>query len=267
MLPEYLVEFDYITDQQMLSENKRLNDLTALNEECNKLASSINDTQRVLENTYIKYGSKDKASPKHVHLTTNDLERSDMGCLKKQLLQLMNQCHIRELMENNYEFQDDDTTQTAIENSMPPDIPIRTQLEEMNEAIIQSVSREPNLQNIYYLNLFNNKIRRIQGLDAMVNLKTLILSFNELENMDGLENCNNLVKLDLHNNFIRQISHVENKENLVFLDLTHNWISDWGMVDLVSTHCNSLKEFGMKCNPLATKKDYRSMMFSKLSHI
>lgn len=137
----------------------------------------------------------------------------------------------------------------------------------MNEAIIQSVSREPNLQNIYYLNLFNNKIRRIQGLEAMVNLKTLILSFNELENMEGLQNCNSLVKLDLHNNFIRQISHLENKDNLVFLDLTHNWISDWSMLETVSTHCNSLKEFGMKCNPIATKKDYRSMVFAKLSHL
>lgn len=126
VLPEYLVEFDYITDQQMLSENKRLNDLTALNEECNKLFGSINDTQRVLENTYIKYGSKDKSRPSNVHLATNDLERSDMGCLKKQLHQLMIQCHVRELMENNCEFQEDDTTQTAIENSMPPDIPIRT---------------------------------------------------------------------------------------------------------------------------------------------
>ena len=122
----------------------------------------------------------------NVHLTTNDLDRSDMGCLKKTLHQLMVQCHIKELQENYCEFQDDDTTQTAIENSMPPDIPLRSQLEEMNESIIRSICRETSLENITYLNLFNNKIKKIQGLDSMHNLKTLILAFNEIEEMEGI---------------------------------------------------------------------------------
>jgi Leucine-rich repeat (LRR) protein len=98
----------------------------------------------------------------------------------------MVQCHIKELMDNFCEFQDDDTTQTAIENSMPPDIPARSQLAEMNENIIRSICKEVELENITYLNLFNNKIKRISGLDSLVNLKTLILSFNELEDMDGI---------------------------------------------------------------------------------
>lgn len=69
---------------------------------------------------------------------------------------------------------------------MPPDIPLRSQLTEMNENIIRSVCKEIELENISYLNLFNNKVKRISGLDSLVNLKTLILSFNEIEDMDGI---------------------------------------------------------------------------------
>ena len=73
----------------------------------------------------------------------------------------------------------------------------------MSESIIRSICREVQLENIFYLNLFNNKIKKIVGLDNMHNLKTLILSFNEIEDMDGIQKCSNLIKLDLHNNFIR----------------------------------------------------------------
>ena len=51
-----------------------------------------------------------------------------MGCLKKNLHQVMVQFHIKELMENYYEFVEDDqnSAQAAIENSLPPDIPVRS---------------------------------------------------------------------------------------------------------------------------------------------
>lgn len=161
VLPEYLVEFDYLTTNQSASDIKKVSDVNILNQECNKLFSSVNETQRVLENTYIRYGSKEKYRLQNVHIHANDLDRSDMGCLKKPLHQLMTQCHIKELMDNYCEFQDDDTTQTAIENSMPPDIPMRSQLDEMNDNIIRSVCKEVILENIMYLNLFNNKIKKI----------------------------------------------------------------------------------------------------------
>jgi Leucine-rich repeat (LRR) protein len=39
------------------------------------------------------------------------------------------------------------------------------------------------------------------------------------------------------------------------------------MIDMVAQSCPSLKKFGMKCNPIATKKNYRSMMFSRLENL
>lgn len=98
----------------------------------------------------------------------------------------------------------------------------------------------------------------MNGLSELVNLKTLILSFNEIEEIEGLEKCVNLIKLDLHNNFIRQIKNLEGKEKMSFLDLTHNWISDWNQIDHIRQNCQNLKELGMRCNPIATKKSYRA---------
>jgi len=70
-----------------------------------------------------------------------------MGCLKKNLHQMMVQYHIKELMENQYEFAEEDQNsgQAAIENSMPPDIAIRSQLEEMNEVLLKNICRENNV--------------------------------------------------------------------------------------------------------------------------
>lgn len=62
-----------------------------------------------------------------------------MGCLKKTLVNFMRSCHIEELMNNQYQFLDDETTnsaQLAIENSMPPDIPIRSKIDEITEAMV-----------------------------------------------------------------------------------------------------------------------------------
>lgn len=78
----------------------------------------------------------------------------------------MVQFHIKELMENYYEFVEDDpnSAKATVEDSMPPEIPIRSQFEEISEHIIKNMCRENNMSNITYLNLFNNKIKKIQNL-------------------------------------------------------------------------------------------------------
>jgi len=66
-------------------------------------------------------------------------------------------------MENYYEFVEDDpnSAKATVEDSMPPEIPIRSQFEEISEHIIKNMCRENNMSNITYLNLFNNKIKKI----------------------------------------------------------------------------------------------------------
>jgi hypothetical protein len=36
-----------------------------------------------------------------------------MGCLKKTIVNFMRSCHIEELLNNNYQFLDDETTNSA----------------------------------------------------------------------------------------------------------------------------------------------------------
>jgi len=71
----------------------------------------------------------------------------------------------------------------------------------------------------------------------------------------------------LHNNFIRKITGLEGKDKLSFLDLTHNWLNDWEQVDSLKTMLPSLREFGMRCNPIATKKSYRAQVFTRLPNL
>ena len=48
-----------------------------------------------------------------------------MGCLKRPLHNFMIMSHIKELMDHNYEFSEDQGA-AAVENSMPPEIPMRS---------------------------------------------------------------------------------------------------------------------------------------------
>jgi len=96
-----------------------------------------------------------------------------MGCLKKTIVNFMRSCHIEELLNNNYQFLDEETTnsaQLAIENSMPPDIPIRSKVDDINETLITNICREPDPSIIIYLNLFSNRIKKIKCLEKLVNL-------------------------------------------------------------------------------------------------
>ena len=92
---------------------------------------------------------------------------------------------------------------------MPPDIPMRSQIEAISEPIVVNISRERDLSKIVYLNLFNNKIKKIENLNGLMNLQTLILSFNEIEEIEGLSQNASLIKLDLNHNFIRFIRNLE----------------------------------------------------------
>jgi Leucine-rich repeat (LRR) protein len=175
----------------------------------------------------------------------------------------MNTCHIKELMENNYEFSEDSGA-AAVENSMPPEIPMRSQLDTISEDIISRVSRETEISRIVYLNLFNNKIKKIQCMQSMPNLLTLILSFNEIEEIEGLSTNAKLRKIEISHNFIRSLKNMQSLTELTFLDIRHNWIEDLNCLDHVVQHCTSLEELGFKSNPASTKSRYRATIFKKM---
>lgn len=147
---------------------------------------------------------------------------------------------------------------------MPPEIPIRSKIDEISEFIISNVCREKDFSQIVYLNLFQNRIKRIKGMNKLTSLNTLILSFNEIEMIEGLQDNKLLKRVDLNHNFIRRIEGLENKSMLIQLNLTNNWIQDINQLDHLKLHCVKLTELSLKCNPISGKKMYRPNVFSKL---
>jgi hypothetical protein len=71
----------------------------------------------------------------------------------------------------------------------------------------------------------------------------------------------------LHNNFIRRVANLDGKTGITHLDLTHNWIAEWQNVDAIAASCPNVKELGLRCNPLATKKTYRAQVFRRLTNL
>lgn len=59
----------------------------------------------------------------------------------------------------------------------------------MDDNIIRNVCRDVNLNKITYLNLFNNKIKKMEGLSQLKALKVLILSYNEIDEIGDLSQC------------------------------------------------------------------------------
>lgn len=97
---------------------------------------------------------------------------------------------MKELAENNFRFSDTDAKSVAmIENQLPPEIPDRNKFDEISLDLVKVLCRETELNFIKYLNLFNNNLKRIENLDSLSNLTTLVLSFNEIKKIEGVAAC------------------------------------------------------------------------------
>ena len=72
------------------------------------------------------------------------------------------------------------------------------------------------------LNLERNRIRRLDHLDRLPNLRRLCLSYNELTRLDGLGALIHLHELDAQHNNLQQLSGLENLRELRVLGLSHN---------------------------------------------
>jgi len=105
-------------------------------------------------------------------------------------------------------------------------------------AIINGTNLQLNCQNIkdpvdikgledYYgeleeLDLSDNQIKEMRGLEKFSNLKTLKLANNQINQIKGLNQLKELRKLSLRNNNITKITGIEKLLKLEYLDLSGN---------------------------------------------
>ena len=155
-----------------------------------------------------------------------------------------------------------------MEDSLPPEIPLRSQMTLLSESIVINLSCQTDLTKITYLNLFNNCIRKIEALEGLINLEILILSFNQIQEIKGLSKNENLVRLEINNNFIRKIEDSLNAQTkLTRLNLAHNWIQEISQVQNLVRSCPKLKDLNLKGNPIANLRQYRVQVFGTLSQL
>ena len=269
ILPEYLVEFEYSKDVKEEKKENTVNlEMKALkNKEVAKIFEATIEAQKILQNTYLNPQVKEGVKGTSFHIIADDLDRSDMGWMKNQLLSYLKYWHVSELIENNFKFPDEDATssKTAIENNLPPEIPTRTKYDVITPSLIKTISRETDIEYIKYLNLFNNNIKVMENLNNLTNLTTLILAFNEIKVIEGLEWWINLKKLDLNHNFISRIDGISHLKELNILNLSNNWISDFEDIKWITNNMIPINELSLKWNPIAANTSYRSMLFQKIS--
>ncbi len=96
----------------------------------------------------------------------------------------------------------------------------------LNNNKIIDIKGLDNLVNLQQLYLSNSKISEIKGLEKLVNLQELYLSYNNITEIKGLDNLVNLQKIHLHNNKITEIKGLDNLVNLQKIELTTNDITE-----------------------------------------
>ena len=82
------------------------------------------------------------------------------------------------------------------------------------------------LVGLQKLNLYDNMITMINGLDNLVNLQELDLCRNKITEIKGLDNLVNLQKIGLSCNKITEIQNIDNLVNLHTLYLSYNIITE-----------------------------------------
>lgn len=96
----------------------------------------------------------------------------------------------------------------------------------LNNQSIRKISSleaiNDKLDAINEIDLSNNQISDLSGIEKFSNIRILKLNNNEITGIEGLENLKRLEKLFLRNNRITKINGLNNLINLTHIDLSNN---------------------------------------------
>lgn len=98
--------------------------------------------------------------------------------------------------------------------------------EKWDRWAISDLSPVTRLEKLEYLNLSNNNITSIKGLNELHNLKQVHLNNNEILEVEPLNNLTQLNELNLSNNKIEQVDFLSELPAIETLDLHNNLIRD-----------------------------------------
>uniref|UniRef100_A0A0K0F6B8 Protein phosphatase 1 regulatory subunit 7 n=1 Tax=Strongyloides venezuelensis TaxID=75913 RepID=A0A0K0F6B8_STRVS len=114
---------------------------------------------------------------------------------------------------------------------------------------------ELDIPNLETLDLYDNQITAIKGLDKLTKLRVLDLSQNRIIKIEGLQNLVNLEELFLTYNKIKQIEGLENNIKLTQLELGCNRISK---IENIS-HLTCMKKLHLGKNKIKVMEGFETM--------
>ena len=101
----------------------------------------------------------------------------------------------------------------------------------INNSDLENMKFVSSLQKLRFLDLSDNKIIAIDGLENLVNLESLYLSNNEISKIEGLDTLGNLTELVLTGNKITKIQNLEALVNLIGLHLAFQQNNGIGKIE------------------------------------
>ena len=146
-------------------------------------------------------------------------------------------------------------------------------LAELTVTIVIDIVEIDNLlgmESLTKLQLDNNIITKIQGLESLHQLKWLDLSFNMIEKIEGLENLKLLEDLSLFSNRITKLEGLETLENLNVLSVGSNNIKSLEeAVKYLHSLRNNLEVLKIKENDFKETgdKEYKGRIIAFLSNL
>ncbi|XP_063955807.1 leucine-rich repeat-containing protein 49-like isoform X4 [Lytechinus pictus] len=116
---------------------------------------------------------------------------------------------------------------------------------------IRRIEHLASLRRLIFLDLYDNRIETISGLDTMRSLRVLMLGKNKIQKIERLTNLVKLDVLDLHGNRISKVENLDHLQELRVLNLAGNEITH------VEGLCgmDSLTELNLRRNKISTVTD------------
>ncbi|XDV13809.1 hypothetical protein PO909_002136 [Leuciscus waleckii] len=121
---------------------------------------------------------------------------------------------------------------------------------------ILKISHLWHFTSLTKLQLDNNVIERIEGLENLTNLIWLDLSFNNIEVIEGLDSLVKFEDLSLFNNRISVIENLDALQNLNILSIGNNSIAQLDNV-LYLRQFENLRTLNLAGNPICDEEDFK----------